>query len=93
MNALQNAKARIQHLADLLRRTSTARAAFKAQRPQPLPAPAATKLYIIGNMVQVRDAATERVLGWRESYLEAEQLGRDLVAGVQPALTRPHGAA
>lgn len=80
MNAIQRAKASIQALADLMRGTSSARTTFQVKR-LPLRTPRATKLYVIGNMVQVRDQDTDRVLGWRESYLEAEQLGRDLVAG------------
>lgn len=83
MNAIQIAKASIQNLASLMRGTNTARTTFNVKRLPPAPAPRATKLYVIGNMVQVRDQDTDRVLGWRESYLEAEQLGRDLVAGIQ----------
>jgi len=81
MNAIQQAKATIQNLAALLRGTQQARAAFAAKRLPEVPAPRATKLYILGDMVQVRDADTDRVLGFRQSYLEAEQLGRDLVSG------------
>ena len=80
MNAIQRAKASIQALAGLMRGTSNARTTFHVKR-LPTPKPRATRLYVIGNMVQVRDQDTDRVLGWRESYLEAEQLGRELVAG------------
>lgn len=80
MNAIQRAKASIQALAGLMRGTNNARTTFNVKR-LPLAKPRATRLYVIGNMVQVRDQDTDRVLGWRESYLEAEQLGRELVAG------------
>lgn len=93
MNAIQMAKASIQNLACLMRGTSTARTNFNVKRLPPAPAPRATKIYVIGNMVQVRDQDTDRVLGWRESYLEAEQLGRDLVAGKPNAVTTMGGAA
>lgn len=87
MNAIQRAKASIQALAGLMRGTNNARTTFNVKRLPAPRKPRATKLYVIGNMVQVRDQDTERVLGWRESYLEAEQLGRDLVAGIQPQAT------
>lgn len=81
MNAIQQAKATIQSLAALMRGTQQARAAFAAKRLPAVPAPRATQLYILGEIVQVRDADTGSVLGVRQSYLEAEQLGRDLVSG------------
>ena len=81
MNAIQQAKATIQSLAALMRGTQQARAAFAAKRMPAVPAPRATQLYVFSGMVHVRDADTGRVLGFRQSYLEAEQLGRDLVSG------------
>lgn len=82
MNALQTAKASIQGLADLLRGTRTARAAFHAKRTAPLPPPRATTAYICGNgMVQVRDADTGRVLGFRRSHKEAQWLQSALENG------------
>lgn len=81
MNAIQQAKATIQSLAALMRGTHQARAAFAAKRLPAMPAPRATQLYVFSGMVHVRDADTGRVLGFRQSYLEAEQLGRDLVSG------------
>lgn len=92
MNALQTAKASIQTLTEMLRGTAAARSAFASQRTK-RPAPRDTTIYIIGNMVQVRDADTGRVLGWRESRAEAEQLGRDLVAGRAPINPRASGGA
>jgi len=81
MNAIQQAKATIQNLAALLRGTHQARAAFAAKRLPEVPTPRAVQLYVFSGMVHIRDADTGRPLGFRQSYLEAEQLGRDLVSG------------
>lgn len=85
MTALQTAKASIQHLADLLRSTREARTAFHAKRLPPLPAPRATTAYINGKgMVQVLDADTGRVLGFRRTPKEAAWLQQALENGIQP---------
>lgn len=81
MNAIQQAKATIQNLATLLRGTEHARAAFAAKRLPEVPKPRAVQLYVFSGMVHIRDADTGRPLGFRQSYLEADQLGRDLVSG------------
>ncbi|WP_341304699.1 hypothetical protein [Pseudomonas sp. TMP25] len=88
MNALQKAKASIQHLTDLLYSTSTARTVFQAKRLPPLPAPRATTAYIAGKgMVQVRDADTGRVLGFRQTHKEAAWLQQALENGTHPHAT------
>lgn len=85
MTALQTAKASIQRLADLLRSTREARATFEAKRLPTLPAPRATTAYIAGKgMVQVRDADTGRVLGFRRTAKEAAWLQQALENGTHP---------
>lgn len=81
MNAIQQAKATIQNLAALMRGTHHARAAFAAKRLPEVPAPRDVQLFVFSGMVHIRDADTGRVLGFRQGYVDAEQLGRDLVSG------------
>lgn len=82
MNALQQAKQSIQGLAALLRNTGQARSDFEARRAATLPAPRATQLRIKGGgMVQVCDADTGRVLGFRPTYREASWLAQSLERG------------
>lgn len=79
MNAIQRAKASIQHLAAMMRGTAAARTTFKAKR---LPPPRATTVYINGKaMVQVLDADTGRCLGFRRTAQEAAWLQQALENG------------
>lgn len=79
MNAIQRAKASIQHLAAMMRGTAEARATFEAKR---LPPPRATQAYASGKgMVQVIDVDTGRVLGFRRTIKEAGWLQQALENG------------
>lgn len=82
MNILQIARNSIDELAGLLHHTSQARMAAASRKREPLPAPRATRIEVIGiGMVRICDADTRRVLGWRSSYSEALALGAALERG------------
>lgn len=79
MNAIQQAKASIQHLAAMMRGTAAARATFEAKR---LPPPRATQLRAgESGMIRVVDIDTGRVLGFRQTIKEARWLQQALENG------------
>lgn len=79
MNALARARASLDAIPALLRRS----AEIRQQTQQRIAIkPRATQLLIKGRgLVQVLDADTGRCLGFRQSYLEAEQLAKHLESG------------
>ncbi len=78
MNALDRARASINAIPALLRRSAEAR---RQTQQRVAIKPRATQLFIKGAMVQILDADTGRCLGFRQSYLEAEQLAKHLESG------------
>lgn len=72
MNALQRARNSLAELTTALQHSRLARKAFH-QRRELLPKPRAVQLFIAGGApIQLHDADTGSVLGFRQTYVEAE---------------------
>ncbi len=81
MNAIQRAKNGLAELATALHLPGLDRKAFHQQH-EPLPKPRAVQLFIAGKApIQLRDADTGRVLGFRQNYIEADGYARALEQG------------
>lgn len=81
MNAFQRARDSLAGLANVLYPAGQTHNE-RHQQPEPLPKPRAVQLFIAGNApIQLRDADTGHVLGFRQTYTEACGYARELERG------------
>lgn len=81
MNALQQAKASVTELTDLLALARQAREAFAARRTSPGSRQGRTQVVLGKGMARVIDITNGRCLGFRQTYREAQWLQQALENG------------